>query len=99
MSAEEELGTYKMMARKRARIAAMVYGLLAISCLILLIYGLTQGIEAGRQRDLAEKMRTQMIQCEETAVRQQRQIEQALIQAEEAVKRAQAIAVEAARKK
>lgn len=54
MSAEEELKAFKLQTLKKARMTAVVLGIAAVITVIFMIYGFTQNIEAGRQRDLSE---------------------------------------------
>ena len=53
MNAEEELIQFKHQMLKRSRITSIVLGLAAVIAVLFMVYGFTQNIEAGRQRDLS----------------------------------------------
>ena len=104
MNAEEELKAYKLQAGKRARRASVTLILIVIVCVLFIVYGFTHSIEAWRQRDLAvQKMeeviivKEQLIDCQKSALEQQRFAQQALMEAEAAEQRAK-IAVEECQK-
>ena len=54
MSTEEELKAANSNALRRARIQSIVIGFSVVISILFMFYGFTQGIEAGRQRDIAE---------------------------------------------
>lgn len=71
MSAEEELKTFKLQMLKKSRMQSVVLGIGAVITVLFMIYGFTQNIEAGKQRDItmgaereAAALREQLIKCE-----------------------------------
>ncbi len=68
---EAELKNQEMLQRRRlrrARVTSIVLGTAALIAVLFMIYGFTQSIEAGRQRDIAEKQRLIAVAGEKTAV-------------------------------
>ena len=70
MNTEEEFQEYKLQQLKRSRLTAVVLGMAAILCVLFLIYGFTQSIEATRQRDLAVEKEKQAVEAKAEADRQ-----------------------------
>ncbi len=70
MNTKEEFQEYKLQQLKRSRLTAVVLGMAAILCVLFLIYGFTQSIEATRQRDLAVEMEKQAVEAKAEANKQ-----------------------------
>ncbi len=111
---EAELKNQEMLQRRmlrRARVTSIVLGTAAVIAILFMIYGFTQSIEAGRQRDIAEGQRAEAVKNEqlaveatkeaeyqrEIAVKQQKDLEVAYVRVEEALKEAQLAKAEAER--
>lgn len=69
MNIEDEFKEFKRKQLKRARVTALVLGATAVLCILFMIYGFTQSIEANRQRDLNESMRMKTQQLEQELVK------------------------------
>ena len=93
MSAEEELKALKLLILRRARVTAVVLGTAVVLCVLFLIYGFTQSIEATMQRDIAGEKEKQAIEAKleadiartqtELAIQKQKEVELAYKNLEE----------------
>ena len=63
MNAEEELKALKLQTLKRARVASIVLGSASVIAVLFMIYGLTQNIEASKQRDMSLIHLRQWMEC------------------------------------
>ena len=75
---EAELKNQEMLQRRmlrRARVTSIVLGTAAVIAILFMIYGFTQSIEAGRQRDIAEIQRAEAVKNEEKAIKASKEAE------------------------
>ena len=82
MNAEEELKNYKQETLKRTRITALVFGALAIICLVSLVYAFIQNASAVK----AEKIAMVNVDiCKEQLAAKEMELEVALQKVEQAL--------------